>query len=104
MNNSRSRWLSMAIVAGLGIGASSVALAHVDGVAIYFADERNIGAIGEALVFFDRCAHRSPIEVEAFDRECRVEVDREAEHGKQQNRDSLKPDFAPFQMRLPRIS
>src|ERR1700709_2121888 len=30
MNNSRSRWLSMAIVASLGIGASSVALAHVD--------------------------------------------------------------------------
>ncbi|ACD16611.1 hypothetical protein [Paraburkholderia phytofirmans] len=30
MKQSQNRWLSMAIVAGLGIGASSVALAHVD--------------------------------------------------------------------------
>lgn len=30
MSNSRNRWISLAIVAGLGIGASSAALAHVD--------------------------------------------------------------------------
>ncbi|MFM0394769.1 hypothetical protein [Paraburkholderia phytofirmans] len=30
MKQSQNRWLSMAIIAGLGIGASSVALAHVD--------------------------------------------------------------------------
>ncbi|CAH2797895.1 MAG: FIG00461860: hypothetical protein [uncultured Paraburkholderia sp.] len=30
MKTTRNRWLSMALVAGLGIGASSVALAHVD--------------------------------------------------------------------------
>ncbi|PQV46844.1 hypothetical protein [Paraburkholderia sp. BL21I4N1] len=30
MSNSRSRWWSLAIVAGLGIGASPVAFAHVD--------------------------------------------------------------------------
>ncbi|MGH8779796.1 hypothetical protein [Paraburkholderia sp.] len=41
MSNARNRWLSMAIVTGLGIGASSVALAHVDiGV--------NIGVPGDA--------------------------------------------------------
>ncbi|CAB3780342.1 hypothetical protein LMG28614_01042 [Paraburkholderia ultramafica] len=30
MSNSRTRWLSLGIVAGLGIGASSAALAHID--------------------------------------------------------------------------
>ncbi|WP_341315574.1 hypothetical protein WN982_10235 [Paraburkholderia sp. IMGN_8] len=30
MSISRNRWVSMAVVASLGIGASSVALAHVD--------------------------------------------------------------------------
>lgn len=30
MNQTRNRWLSLAIVAGLSIGASSAALAHVD--------------------------------------------------------------------------
>ena len=30
MNNLRNRWMSLAIVAGLGISASSAALAHVD--------------------------------------------------------------------------
>ncbi len=30
MNTSRNRWMSLAIVAGLGIGASSAAMAHVD--------------------------------------------------------------------------
>jgi hypothetical protein len=30
MSNSKNRWLSLAIVAGVGIGASSGALAHVD--------------------------------------------------------------------------
>ncbi|WGS51544.1 hypothetical protein LFL96_08615 [Paraburkholderia sp. D15] len=30
MSNSRSRWLAMSIVASLGIGASSIAFAHVD--------------------------------------------------------------------------
>lgn len=35
MSTSRSRWFAMTMVAGLGIGASSVALAHVDvGVSI----------------------------------------------------------------------